>query len=92
MAGLPANLLNHLQSVLNASAWSIAGLRHSANITDNLAHFHWLLAVESIKFQQAVIVNRALHDTALRDFSDTLVMLLIFRPKVVSAYRRPVNS
>jgi len=39
LAGLPANLLNRLQSVLNASARSIAGLRHSAHITDNLASY-----------------------------------------------------
>ena len=40
LAGLPANLLNRLQSVLNAPARSIAGLRHSAHITDTLASFH----------------------------------------------------
>jgi len=42
LAGLPANLLNRLQSVLNASARSIAGLRRSAHITDTLASFHLL--------------------------------------------------
>ena len=34
MAGLPACLLNRLQSVLNAAARSIAGLRRSEHITD----------------------------------------------------------
>jgi len=52
MAGLPANLLNRLQSVLNAAsaaaARSVAGLRRSDHITDTLASFHWLRAPESI--------------------------------------------
>ena len=33
LVGLPANLLNRLHSVLNASARSIAGLRRSARIS-----------------------------------------------------------
>jgi len=72
LAGFPANLLNRLQSVLNASARSIAGLRRSAHITDNLASFHWLRAPQRIKFKLAVIDYRALHGTAPRYLSDTL--------------------
>jgi len=34
LAGLPTNLLNRLQSVLNAAAQSIAGLRRSDHVTD----------------------------------------------------------
>ena len=41
---LPASLLNRLQSVINAAARSIAGLRRSEHITDALASFHWLRA------------------------------------------------
>ena len=40
LGGLPANLLNCLQSVLNAAARSIADLRRSAHITDTLTSFH----------------------------------------------------
>ena len=40
LAGLPACLLNRLQSVLNAAARSIAGFRRSEHITDALASFH----------------------------------------------------
>ena len=40
LAGLPANLLNRLQSVLNASVRSIAGVHHSAHITDTLSSFY----------------------------------------------------
>jgi len=70
LAGLPAYLLNRLQSVLNASARSIAGLRRSAHITDPLASFHWLRAAEQIKFKLAIIVYRALHNTAPQYLSD----------------------
>ena len=65
LVGVPANLLNRLQSVLNAAAGSIAGLRRSAHITDTLASFHWLRASERIKFKLAVIVYRALHGLSL---------------------------
>ena len=42
LVGLPANLLNRLQSVLNAAVLSVAGLRRSAHITltDTFASFH----------------------------------------------------
>ena len=43
-AGLSACLLYRLQSVLNAAAREIAGLRRSEHITDALASFHWLRA------------------------------------------------
>ena len=36
LAGLPTSLLNRLQSVINAAARSIAGLRRSEHITDAL--------------------------------------------------------
>ena len=64
LAGIPATLINRLQSVLNAAARSIAGLRRSTRITDILASFHWLRASERIQFKLAVIVYRALHGIA----------------------------
>jgi len=39
-AGLPASLVNRLQSVLNTAARMIAGLGPSDHITDTLASFH----------------------------------------------------
>ena len=42
--------------MLNAAAWSVAGLRRSDHITDTLASFHWLSAPERVKFKLAVIV------------------------------------
>ena len=70
LAGLPTNLLKRLQSVLNAAARSIAGLRRSDHVTDTLASFHWLHAPECISFKLAVLVYRALHGTAPRYLSD----------------------
>jgi len=61
LSGLPAYLINRLQSVLNASARLIAGLRLSAHITKALNSFHWLRAAERIKFKLAVIVYWTLH-------------------------------
>ena len=72
LSGLPTNLLNRLQSVLNAAARSIAGLRRSDHVTDTLASFHWLRAPEHINFKLAVLVYRALHGTAPRYLSDLL--------------------
>jgi len=64
LAGFPTSLLNRLQSVINAAARSIAGLRRSEHITDALASLHWLQAPERIKFKLVVLVYRALHGTA----------------------------
>jgi len=72
LAGLPTYLLNRLQSVLNAAAQSIAGLRRSDHVTDTLASFHWLRAPQRIDFKLAVLVYRALHGTAPRYLSDLL--------------------
>ena len=72
LVGLPANLLNRLQSVLNAAARSDAGLRRSDHITNTLASFHWLRAPELIKFKLAVIAYRGIHGTATRYLSDLL--------------------
>ena len=71
-AGLPACLLNRLQSVLDATARSIAGLRRSDHITSHLASFHWLRAPKGIEFTLPVIVYRVLHGTAPRYLSNQL--------------------
>ena len=57
---------NRLQSVLNAAARSIAGLRRSDHITDTLASFHWLKVPERIQFKLATIDYRSLNGTAPR--------------------------
>ena len=50
LAGLPANLIRRLQSVQNAAARLIFGIRHSKHITDVLASLHWLRIPERILF------------------------------------------
>jgi len=37
LTGLPSNLLNRLQSVLNAAARSVSGQRQSDHVTDTVA-------------------------------------------------------
>ena len=64
LGGLPGYLYSRLQSVLNAAARSIAGLRRSDHITDTLASFHWLRAPERVQFKLATIVYRSLNGTA----------------------------
>ena len=56
LAGISAALLNRLQSVLNAAARSIAGLRRSDHITVTLVSLHRLRTPERITFKLAVIV------------------------------------
>jgi len=65
LVGLPGYLYSRLQSVLNAAARSIAGLRRSDHITDTLASFHWLRAPEHVQFKLTTIVYRSLNGTAL---------------------------
>ena len=64
LVGLPGYLYSRLQSVLNAAARSIAGLRRSDHITDTLASFHWLRASERVQFKLATIVYLSLNGTA----------------------------
>jgi len=49
LIGIPAYQLHRLQSVMNAAARSITGLRHSDRITDMLASLHWLRSSECIE-------------------------------------------
>ena len=72
LAGCSQPAYNHLQSVLNTTDRSIAGLRRSKHITDALASFRWLWAPKRIKFKLAVTVYRAFHGTAPQYLSDRL--------------------
>jgi len=64
LAGLPAYLFRRLQSVMNAAARLIYGLRHSDHISDTLVSLHWLRAQESVWFKTAVLTYKATHGTA----------------------------
>ena len=64
LAGLPAYLTKLLQSVLNAAARLVYGLRRYDHITDALMTLHWLRIPERIQFKLAVLVHRVLHGAA----------------------------
>jgi len=64
LIGLPANLIRRLQSVQNAAARLIFGIRRSEHITDALASLHWLRVPERILFKVAVLTYRALNGSA----------------------------
>ena len=66
LAGILAGLTTRLQSVLNAAARMIVGLRRRYHISQTLADLHWLRSAERIDFKLAVTVYRCLHNTAPR--------------------------
>jgi len=53
--GLPTSLIQRLQSVQNATARLIFGLRHSEHISPALISLHWLHIPERISFKLAVL-------------------------------------
>src|SRR5208282_2257445 len=64
LAGISAGLTTRLQSVLNATARMIVGLRRRDHISQTLADLHWLRATERIGVKLAVTVYRWLHNIA----------------------------
>jgi len=81
LAGLSARLLNRLQSVLNAAARSIAGLRRSDHITDALVSVYWPPAPEHIMFKLSVIVQVCSYDNESKTFDAELVEIIIKKLK-----------
>ena len=61
--GLPANLIQRLQSVQNAAARLIFRIRRSEHITPVLISLHWLCVPERISFKLAVMTYRSIHGT-----------------------------
>ena len=59
--GLPANLIQRLQSVQNGAARLIFRIRH---ITAALISIHWLCVPECIVFKLAVLTYRSIHGTS----------------------------
>jgi hypothetical protein len=64
LAGISVRLDSRLQSVLNAAARTIAGLRRRDHISQTLADLHWLRVTERTDFKLAVIVCRRLYGLA----------------------------
>ena len=64
LTGLPANLCRRLQSVLNAGAGLIYGLRRLDHVSDALLTLHRLRVPERVQFKLAVPAFRVLHGVA----------------------------
>jgi len=58
----PQSVMN--QSVMNAAAQLIYGLRHSDYISDAIITLHWLRVQETVRFKMAGVVYKATHGTA----------------------------
>ena len=69
LAGISAGLTTRLQSVLNAAARMIVGLRRRDHISQTFADLHWLRAAERIDFKLAVTVYHCLYNTVPRYLS-----------------------
>jgi hypothetical protein len=89
LIGLPACQYDRLQSVLNAAARSIAGLRRSDHITDTLTSFHWLRALQRVQFKLAVLTFRALHGLA-PDYCRLNCVVLLTSPLVDDCGQPPL--
>src|SRR5664279_1022392 len=61
LTGVPGNLLDRLQSVLNAAARLVFSARRQEHITPLLRELHWLRVPERIQFRLCVLVYRCLH-------------------------------
>jgi len=72
LAGLPVYLISRLQSVMNAAARSIVGIKRSEHITPILASLHWLKISERVKFKLAVLSYRCLHGVAPTYLADDI--------------------
>ena len=67
----PSYLSRRLQSVLNAAARLIFGLRRSDHVSDALIRLHWLRIPQRIQFKVAVLTYKVLNGCApsyLRSF------------------------
>jgi len=64
LAGLPAHLIDRLQSVMNAAAWLIFLSRKYDHVTPLLHELHWLRMRQWTEYKLAVLVYRCLHGLA----------------------------
>ena len=64
LAGIPGQLQDRLQSVLNAAARLVFSARRSERITPLLGELHWLRVLERVTFRLCVLACRCLHGTA----------------------------
>ena len=74
--GLPSNLIRRFQSVQNAAARLIFGIRRSKHITPALISLHWLRVPERSSFKLSVLTYRAIHGAVVRDISSPASLAL----------------
>ena len=72
LAGLPATLLRHLQSVLNAAARLVFSASKYSHASPLLLELHWLKVTERIKFRLCVLVYRCLNGSAPSYLAETI--------------------
>jgi hypothetical protein len=72
LAGLPAEQLDRLQSVLNAAARLVYSARKYDHVSPLLHDLHWLRVPQRIEFRLAVLVYRCLAGTAPRYLANEL--------------------
>ena len=74
LLGLPANLLDRLQSVMNVSACLIFGARWNAHVMPLLCDkLHWLRMRERIVYKRCLLTYRALYDPDCPDYITCLL-------------------
>jgi len=66
LCGVTDNLLQRLQSVQNAAARLVTGVRRRDHITPVLRQLHWLPVRQRVNFKLAVLVYQALRNTTAR--------------------------
>jgi len=72
LAGIPGQLQDRLQSVLNVAARLVFSARRSERITPLLRELHWLRVPERVTFRLCVMAYRCLHGTAPAYFAESL--------------------
>ena len=72
LAGIPGQLQDRLQSVLNAAARLVFAARRSERITPLLREFHWLRVPERVTFRLCVLAYRCFNGTAPAYLTESL--------------------
>jgi len=72
LAGISGQLLQRLQSVLNAAARLVFLARKSEHVTPLFRELHWLKVLERIQFRLCVLAYRSLNGMATSYFAETL--------------------
>ena len=73
LAGIPGQLQDRLQSVLNVTARLVFSARRSERITPLLRELHWLRVPERVTFRLFILAYRCLHATAPAYLAESLL-------------------